>query len=122
MEPQTTQITRSKNFKWIRTFIVRMKIILIHCLSIFQIFFQVVLRQTPIIYYLLFYQTVYKNKMQMMATITLQKIRICLAINKLNLKHSLGQEDLTSWLYKANNTESCSILAKSFNFQNSPKM
>ena len=57
-----------------------------------------------------------------MAKITLQKNRICLAINKLNLKSSLVQEDLTSWLYKANNDESCSILAKSFNFQNSPQM
>ena len=60
--------------------------------------------------------------MQMMAKITLQKNRICLAINKLNLKSSLVQQDLTSWLYKAKNDESCSILAKSFNFQHSPKM
>ena len=47
---QWTQLTQSSKFKWIRTFIIRMRIFLINFESIFQIFFQIVLQQTPINY------------------------------------------------------------------------
>ena len=47
---QRTQLIQSREFKWIRTFIIRMKIFLINFESIFQIFFQIVLQQTPINY------------------------------------------------------------------------